>query len=401
MEATTTERAVEPRSSSITAVLDHAWASSAFTAADIITATGLSRSTAITLSDELIGLGWLTELDDARQAGAAYRKGRPARRYELRIDAGIVVGVDAGAHSITAIAADLRGRELARSHHTVDPAATAEARVDAVDAAIDEAVRQFGTKPLLCIVLGVPAPIDALGRSPEGNVFWDRMNPRLGERIRDRGCAVVTDNDANLAAVAEGAIGAGVGVDSYITVVTGERLGAGYVVDGRLVRGRGRAGELHLLDLVDGVGSSRGIAAILRDWGREYRESGGLPESSQLSRIPVAQVDAQSVLAAADQGDTVALDLVRRMGDRIARMSAILGGLLDVERIVFAGGISPSMSQLLAVASERIPGYMSAEPPQLVASELGADMVAQGAVATAIDDVRRNALRIDLARPVR
>ena len=89
------------------------------------------------------------------------------------------------------------------------------------------------------------------------------------------------------------------------------------------------------------------------------------------------------------------------MGDRIARMSAILGGLLDVERIVFAGGIAPSMSQLLEVASERIPGYMSAEPPVLVASELGADMVAQGAVATAIDDVRRNALRIDLARPVR
>jgi predicted NBD/HSP70 family sugar kinase len=383
MEATTTDRAAEPRSSSITAVLDHAWATSAFTAADVITATGLSRSTAITLSDELIGLGWLTELDDARQAGAAYRKGRPARRYELRIDAGIVVGVDAGAHSITAIAADLRGRELARSHHPVDPAATAEARVDAVDAAIDEAVRQCGPKPPLCIVLGVPAPIDALGRSPEGNVFWDRMNPRLGERIRDHGCAVVTDNDANLAAVAEGAIGAGIGVD------------------GRLVRGRGRAGELHLLDLVDGVGSSRGIAALLRDWGREYRESGGLPESSPLSRIPVSQVDAQSVLAAADQGDTVALDLVRRMGDRIARMSAILGGLLDVERIVFAGGISPSMSQLLEVASERIPGYMSAEPPQLVASELGVDMVAQGAVATAIDDVRRNALRIDLARPVR
>ncbi|MGG7449670.1 ROK family protein [Plantibacter auratus] len=401
MEATTTERAPEPRSSSITAVLDHAWATSAFTAADVITATGLSRSTAITLSDELIGLGWLTELDDARQAGAAYRKGRPARRYELRIDAGIVVGVDAGAHSITAIAADLRGRELARSHRTVDPAATAEARVEAVDAAIDEVVRQCGPRPPLCIVLGVPAPIDALGRSPEGNVFWDRMNPRLGERIRDHGCAVVTDNDANLAAVAEGAIGAGVGVDSYITVVTGERLGAGYVVDGRLVRGRGRAGELHLLDLVDGVGSSRGIAALLRDWGREYRESGGLPESSPLSRIPVAQVDAQSVLAAADQGDTVALDLVRRMGDRIARMSAILGGLLDVERIVFAGGIAPSMSQLLEVASERIPGYMSAEPPLLVASELGADMVAQGAVATAIDDVRRNALRIDLARPVR
>lgn len=400
MDVTSTERTPEPRSSSITAVLEYAWETSAFTAADVIAATGLSRSTAITLSDELTGLGWLTELDDARQAGAAYRKGRPARRYELRGDAGIVVGVDAGAHSITAIAADLRGRELARSHRTIDPAADAEARVDAVDAAIDDVVRHQGPEAL-CIVLGVPAPIDALGRSPEGNVFWERMNPRLGERIRDRGCAVVTDNDANLAAVAEGAIGAGIGVDSYITVVTGERLGAGYVVDGRLVRGRGRAGELHLLDLVDGVGSSRGIAALLRDWGREHRESGGLPESSPLSRIPVSQVDAPSVLAAADQGDTVALDMVRRMGDRIARMSAVLGGLLDVERIVFAGGIAPSMSLLLGVASERLPGYMSAEPPLLVASELGADLVARGAVASAIDEVRRNALRIDLARPGR
>lgn len=385
---------VEPRSTNLTAVLDHAWARSAFTAADVMAATGLSRATAIALCDELIELAWLAELDDARQAGAEYRKGRPARRYALRLEAGVVVGVDAGAHSITTIVADLRGRELARSHRTVDPAVDAEERVTAVDAAIMEALDRSETARPLCVVIGVPAPIDALGRSPEGNVFWDRMNPRLGERIRDHGCVVITDNDANLAAVAEGAHGAGVGADSYITVVTGERLGAGYVVDRRLVRGRGRAGELHLLDLVDGVGSTRGIAAVLRDWGREHRESGGLPESSPLSRLPVEQVDAPAILAAADQGDPVALDMVRRMADRVARMSAVLGGLLDVERIVFAGGIAPSISLMLDIASERIPAYMSAEPPLLVASSLGADMVAQGAIATAIEHVHRNALRI-------
>jgi predicted NBD/HSP70 family sugar kinase len=369
------------RATNLAAVLAHAWAESAFTAADVMAATGLSRSTAIALCDELIDLGWFTELDDARQAGVAYRKGRPARRYELHDAAGVVVGVDAGAHSITTIAADLRGRELARSHRAIDPAASSD-----------------GAGRPLCITLGVPAPIDALGRSPEGNVFWERMNPRLGERLRDHGCVVLTDNDANLAAVAEGALGAGAGLDSYITVMTGERLGAGYVLDGRLVRGRGRAGELHLLDLVDGVGSARGFAAVLRDWGRAHRESGGLPESSPLSRLPVERVDASSVLAAADDGDEAALDLVRRLADRVARMSAVLGGLLDVERIVFAGAIAPSMSLLLGIASERIPGYMSAEPPLLVASTLSADIVAQGAVVTAVDHVRRNALRIDLAR---
>ncbi|WP_285034877.1 ROK family protein [Plantibacter sp. ME-Dv--P-095] len=388
----------EPRATNLAAVLAHAWAESAFTAADVMAATGLSRSTAIALCDDLIDLGWFTELDDARQAGVAYRKGRPARRYELHDAAGVVVGVDAGAHSITTIAADLRGRELARSHRAIDPAADAEERVSVVDAAITEVLQSDGTGRPLCITLGVPAPIDALGRSPEGNVFWERMNPRLGERLQDHGCVVLTDNDANLAAVAEGARGAGAGVDSYIAVMTGERLGAGYVVDGRLVRGRGRAGELHLLDLVDGVGSARGFAAVLRDWGRAHRESGGLPESSPLSRLPVERVDASSVLAAADDGDEAALDLVRRLADRVARMSAVLGGLLDVERIVFAGAIAPSMSLLLEIASERLPGYMSAEPPLLVASALGADIVAQGAVATAVDHVRRNALRIDLAR---
>ncbi|MGK9147118.1 ROK family protein [Plantibacter flavus] len=398
MDATTSTAGSEPRSSSIEAVLGHAWATSAFTAADVMSATGLSRSTAIVLSDELVELGWLAELDDARQAGAEYRKGRPARRYALRVEAGVVVGVDAGAHSITTIVTDLRGHEVARSNCTVDPAADSGERVAAVDAAIEDGLRRAGAVRPLCIVLGVPAPVDAQGHSPEGNVFWERMNPRLGEHLRDHGCAVLTDNDANLAALAEGARGAGVGVDSYITVVTGERLGAGYVVDGRLVRGRGRAGELHLLDLVDGVGSARGIAALLRDWGREHRESGGLPESSPLSRLPVDEVDALAILAAADGGDAVALDMVRRMADRVARMSAVLGGLLDVERIVFAGGIAPSMSLMLDIASGIIPGYMSAEPPLLVASSLGADMVALGAMATAIDHVRRNALRIEPSR---
>lgn len=388
---------VAPRTANVAAVLDHAWATQAFTATDVIEATGLSRSTAIALCDELIELGWLTELDDSRQAGAEYRKGRPARRYELHVDAGVVVGVDAGAHSITAVVTDLRGRELSRSHRPVDPAADADDRIAAIDAAIDDALAAGGHARPLCVAIGVPTPVDARGLAPDHDYFWQRMNPRIVERIRDRGCAVLVDNDANLATLAEGSIGAGLGIDSYITIVTGERLGAGYVVDGRLVRGRGQAGELHLLGLVDGVGSARGIVALLRDWGREHRESGGLPEGSPLALLAVDQVDARAVFDAAEDGDAVALHLLERMADRIARMSAVLAGVLDVERIVFAGALVTSMTRLLELTAELLPTYMNAEPPELVASTLGADIVAQGAVASAIDRVRRSALRIELS----
>jgi predicted NBD/HSP70 family sugar kinase len=403
---TTTSRAaaVAPRTANVEAVLDTAWATAAFTATDVIEATGLARSTAIALCDELIELGWLAELDDSRQSGAEYRTGRPARRYALRSDAGLLVGVDAGAHSVTTVVTDLRGREVARSQRLVDPEADADERIAAIDATVDDALgaapdrgRGAGARaPVLCVAIGVPAPVDAQGRSPVRDVFWQRMNPGLAERIGPRGCPVLVDNDANLAALAEGAVGAGVGAHSYIAIVAGERLGAGYVVDGHLVRGRGQAGELHLLSLIDGVGSPLGVAAVLRDWGRERRESGTLPAGSALSRLPVDQIDAPAVFAAAEAGDADALDLLRRMADRLARIGAVLGGLLDVERIVFAGALAPSMPPLLELTTTKLADYMNAEPPELVASTLGADIVAQGAIASAMGHVRRNALGIDL-----
>lgn len=419
MGTTTSSAAtVAPRAASAGAVLDLAWSVPVFTATDVIQATGLARSTAIAVCDELIALGWLTELDDSRQSGAEYRKGRPARRYALRADAGLLVGVDAGAHSVSTVVTDLRGHEVARSQRVVDPEAEAEERIAAIDAAIDEALGAVSVgapapvsgaadvgsgesvagerTSVLCIAIGVPAPVDAHGISPDRDVFWQRMNPSLGERFGSRGCPILVDNDANLAAVAEGAIGAGVGARSYIAIVAGERLGAGYVVDGHLVRGRGQAGELHLLSLVDGVGDPLGVGALLREWGREARESGALAAGSALALLPAQEIDAPAVFEAAESGDADALDLLHRMADRLARIGAVLGGLLDVERIVFAGALAAAMPPLLELTTATLPTYMNADPPELVASTLGADVVAQGAIASALDHVRRNALGIDM-----
>jgi predicted NBD/HSP70 family sugar kinase len=393
---------VAPRTANVGAVLELAWSAAAFTATDVIGATGLARSTAIALCDELIELGWLAELDDSRQSGAEYRKGRPARRYALRAEAGLLVGVDAGAHSVTTVVTDLRGREVARSQRVVDPDADAASRIVVIDEVIDEALRGVGGgsgpgAAVLCVAIGVPAPVDASGLSPDRDEFWKRMNPGLAGLIRARGCPVIVDNDANLAALAEGAVGAGVGAHSYIAMVAGERLGAGYVVDGRLVRGRGQAGEMHLLSLIEGVGNPLGVAAVLRDWGRERRESGDLPADSPLALLPVEDIDAPAVFEAAESGDPDAVAMLRQMADRLARIAAVLGGLLDVERIVFAGALAPSMPPLLDLTTAKLADYMNADPPELVASTLGADIVAQGAIASAMDHVRRNALGIELA----
>jgi predicted NBD/HSP70 family sugar kinase len=379
------------------AVLDFAWSTAAFTAADVMAVTGLTRSTVIALCDELCARGWLAELPNARAAGE-YRKGRPARRYELRADAGVILGVDAGQHCVTAAVADLRGRELARAHTEIDPD-TASQRVPVTDATIEQALKAAGVPPeaVMCVAVGVPAPTDLDGNSPDGEeAFWSRMNPGFAAHFRERGWLTEVENDANLAAIAEGALGAGVGASSYIALMSGERFGAGYVVDGHLVRGRhGGAGELRLLALVEGVGSTHGIAALLREWAIELRGNGIADESSPLATTPVDRLGAEVVLRAAEAGDPEALRLVDRMAERLARICAVLGGLLDVERIVLSGAVADSLDLLLPRTAARLDELTHPPAPRLVASRLGGGVVSIGALARAQEIVRTNAIAID------
>lgn len=382
-------------------VLGHAWSGEPLTASDLIESTGLTRSTVIAVCDDLIELGWIDELANQRAAGD-YVKGRPARRYALRRDAGVVVGVDAGQHSVGVLVADPLGEPLARRVEPVDHEAveelTRERRVSDIERVLDRALREAGADDsgVLAITFGVPAPVDAHGRSPIGdNGFWGAMNPGLVERFADRGWSAVVDNDANLAALAEGWRGAAVGCDDYLTLLSGERLGGGVVLDGSLLRGaRGLTGEMRYLDLVEGVGSAEGIAALARVWAREALERPRRPRSVLDG---VERPGAEQVLAAAAEGDPLALAVVDRLVDRLTRVAATLANLLDVSLIVVGGALAASAGPLLDAVSDRLVGQVHAPAPRIVPSTLGERAVALGAVRAGLDRVRADPLALQPA----
>jgi predicted NBD/HSP70 family sugar kinase len=229
-------------------VLGFAWDAGVFVSDDAMAATGLTRTTTIDALDGLITAGLLRELPNARAAGV-YRKGRPSRRFELRADAAVVIGMDAGRSHLTTTVADLRGTTLFRT--TVDLDAShdgAEERQAAVVGAIDSALARAGRdrESVLAVCVGVPAPVNERGLSPvHRNDFWRRMNPGLAELLEQWVPIVRIENDASLAAVAEGAVGGAVDCDNYVVLLAGDRFGAGIVVDGSLLRGRhGGAGEM-------------------------------------------------------------------------------------------------------------------------------------------------------------
>lgn len=380
-----------------TAVLRHMLEAGPVAARELIEATGLTRATVLSLCDELVALGWLQELDDARVVGQQ-GKGRPARRYGLHPRAGYVIGVDAGQHRITAVCVSLRGEILAKVERLMrgdidDP----RARLRTTRAAVDSVLRKarVGKNEVLVTVAGVPAPTDDAGASPQGHDgYWAHMNPGFAHALASYG-RVIVENDANLAAIAENATGAGVGTSSCVTLLSGERLGSGLIIDGRILRGaHGGAGEMRLLDIVEGVGSADGFGALAREWAREASAARRIPHSSPLAAVPLDELDAIDVFEAAAAGDATASDILRRLGDRLARIGMVVASLLDVERVVVAGAMAGALEPVVARAQEVLRADSYEPLPEIVASSLGGDSVITGAIEHGLAVVRDDPLSL-------
>lgn len=385
-------------------VLEHAWRVGAFTASDAMNDTGLTRSTVIGVCDELMQQGWLDELGDAREVGD-YIKGRPARRYALRDRAAVVIGVDADYQRITATVADLRGHQIghasvdipAANHTRIESAADSDTRRSLARAAVRCALASGGIDPsaALAITIGVPAPVDADGDSPTEDAFWALTNPGYAELFADDAQIVTVENDANLVAIAEQSApdGGGREVDSFIALLVSERIGAGLMIDRRLVRGRrGGAGEMRFLDHVDGVGSADGIASLARQWAADSLREGHLPPDSRLARLDPRSLDERAVARAAAEGDHAADGIIDRLAERLARICLVLGDLLDVDRIIVGGPGATSLPVVIERAGSILERSDDPTAPELVASTLGPEAVGRGAIEHALALVRDRAI---------
>jgi len=385
------------RPASLDAVFRYAWDSADFTATDAMLATGLTRSTTIEALEALRQLDLVAELPNAREAGD-YRKGRPARRFTLRDDAAVLVGVDAGNSHVAVTIADLRSQTLLhrRTTRAVD-GDDAHGRRHLISALIDEALAAAGRDrdDVISLCIGVPAPVDAAGRSPQHrNGFWARMNPDLVDELA-WAPLVRVDNDASLAAIAEGAAGEAVGCSDYVTLLAGDRLGAGIVVDGRLLRGaHGGVGEMVAFDHVLGVGGADGLGVRIARLAADAIARGEAGDGSALAAVDPSQLDARTVLALAADGDPAAVSIAEQIGTILAEIVSVLGSMFDPQRVLVSGAIASSIETVVASARRALPTGLDLPAPDLVASRLGAEVVVHGAVAAASASARRRALDV-------
>lgn len=372
---------------SVGAILEFAWAAGEFTATEAMASTSLTRSTAIDGIDTLVDAGVLRELPNARVAGS-YRAGRPARRFVLASDLGVVIGVDAGDTHLAVTVAELQ--DHTRVHHRVDldPTQSADERRATILGQMDLALAEADVtrEAVLAICIGVAAPVNRAGISPphpEG--FWERTNPGLAEVLADWAPVVEIKNDAQLAAIAEGSAGAAIGCRDYVALLASERFGGGVVVDGHVLHGaHGGVGEGVVFDHIIGVGSAFGLRYALQDQVRAAVESGEISSDSAIGRLAGEdRIDPRAVLTAASAGDADALLATSRVGATLARVVGVLGSMYDPARVIVCGAVAESIAPVLDAAREVLPAQLHLPAPEILASTLGAEVVSVGAVATA------------------
>ncbi|KND36288.1 ROK family transcriptional regulator, partial [Streptomyces acidiscabies] len=210
------------------------------TLTEVTRVTGLSRPTVEGVVEDLIGAGLVVE--EAADVTVVRRQGRPARRFRFRAEAGYLLGLDIGAHRVSAVVADLDGRVLGAQDRGVAEGASAEERLERARTVVAELLRRAGVprSALRAVGVGTPGIVETDGTVRLCAALPEWTGLRLGERLsRSFKCPVLVENDANAAAVAEHWKGAAVDSDDVVLVLAGLSPGAGSLIGGRLHRGYG------------------------------------------------------------------------------------------------------------------------------------------------------------------
>lgn len=226
-------------------VLGHLFHAGPSSRADIARSTGLTRVTVSDLVAALLGEQLVAELG-VRSEG---RVGKPATLVGLRSADHHVVAVDlTDDETVHGAVMTLDGEVVTRTH---EPSAgtTGAAAVDLVEDVCRRLV-DGATRPVIGVGISSPGVIDDTGAVLEApNRGWFDV-PLAARLTAGLGVPVHVANDANTRALGEYTYG---GADASTMIVTvGQGVGAGLLVDGSLVRGRGHAaGEIGHVTVVD------------------------------------------------------------------------------------------------------------------------------------------------------
>ncbi|MBL8153948.1 MAG: ROK family protein [Anaerolineae bacterium] len=215
--------------------------------------------------------------------------------------------------------------------------------------------------PVAGIGVSAPGPLNPMTGvvvMPPNLKGWH--NVPLGTILRDAfDVPVYIGNDANVAGLAETVMGAARGCRHVVFITVSTGIGSGMIIDGKMLLGKvGLAAEAgHMVMVVDDQVTSWEKEASGPALARKARARVESGEESMIPDLVHGQLDditGATVGRAAQQGDALALDIVRE-GGRIVGLGLVsLLHLFNPEIVVIGGGVSNLGELLFAPMREAI-----------------------------------------------
>jgi glucokinase-like ROK family protein len=322
--------------------------------AAIARTTGLSRTTVSTLVAQLKDAGLVIEVDGASHEA---RGGRPGVQLVLQSPSRAVLGIDFGHSHVQVAVADLAHNVLAERIRDLDVNNRAEEAIEVSAQMAEEVLAEAGTgrADIVGVGIGIPGPVDrARGTVGSATILPGWIGIRIAAEMESRlGVPVEIENDANLGALAEFTWGSGRGCRNiaYIKAATG--IGAGIVIDGRLVRGAsGTAGEIGHTTL-----DQSGAICYCGNRGCLETVASGRAIVEQVGRSNGETLTLAQVISLADDGDMRCRRAIADAGTEIGVAAAGLCNLINPERVIIGGLLSRAGELLLEPIRESIRRY--------------------------------------------
>ena len=316
--------------------------------ADIAAATGMTRSTASRLADELVAIGLVRELDPVASSGP----GRPAVPLLPARGTFVALGLEVNVSRMAVRAVDLAGQVLAErivvdDFSSSDAPAVLGRLADLLEPIA--AIGAVGSARLVGAALALPGLVrdNTLLRAP--NLGWSDIRPaEVLAPVLDRlGAKLVVGNEADLAALTTARVRPGApGEHRDFIYLSGENgIGAGIVRDGEVWLGaNGFAGEIGHIQ-VDPKGPECGCGnrgCLERFAGRRaILNAAGLPRGA----------GSEELLKACEDDASPHHERARRAIDAAADALGIALGtainILDIPAVVLGGHLAPLTGLLI------------------------------------------------------
>jgi glucokinase len=182
------------------------------------------------------------------------------------------------------------------------------------------------------------------------NIPWLENFPLRDHLARRFEMRVELEVDSNAACMAEYCFGSGEGSRRFLCLAAGTGLGVGIAIDGRPLRFAYEClGDIgHVIVQPNGplcTCGGRGCAEVLVSapvLAERYREERALSSNVSL----------RDVIAAANDGDEVALSIIREAGEWLGIAAASMANIFFPDRIAIAGGLSAAGDLLLKPAED-------------------------------------------------